>query len=796
MFKWIKADKRGKRKKVTLSFVPRDPQQTKYIDACYNHAKAELKKVGYAKSYAKAVGAFGKSIVDPVLMAKFQQDFWKVEHTNSPVPVSIHAFHSRVTLAENGKRAVQFRRAMGLNEEVIVISGCEVADEEGEYANVNRYPRYMNPRNATKAIKAAMLEGRPVLILTLYHHGETLSRIQKSLRRSYPGFKFWGKCKDETDWPCSNYNSSFAPMLDNRVEAVHTHGSTGTERIGDPHKDYGTNNLTIHGPCVFDYDWAQAEKDGLVKDFNLILQQFSQSDLKRIYPNLVKVDGTVNYKRRVNVGGRPVAGKHPTVMQVIKMASLALTLKKYPQIQRILGFSSFIKDNMLVQENFTHVAKAVLGKSKKERDIANLHIEEKNYKQYKGGALRSYEEQIKRAKSKGRYLLLSCRLFNRGYDDSAPVGYKGKWLKHHAAIHFSAKSDVNMCQEIWRVTRLDSSRDKYAYYILPLIYNDTDANQMNWEQDSYDLLTAIFKQHKKIQDEIIYAVDNGSETAREAAKQRFPIIDQLDPSLLGKLVHSISVNSRGKLLPHPYKEAHDWVIAELMKLEKPWRTHDKGKVYARFRKRYDYLFQVNGRTQCAENIRNWITNVIPTTSDLWNHKDKNLDAFEEYCEKQKKYFDDTLVRIVTDIQKKAKRSISTATKHWGQLEIIKKHTGLKDKQVGFFRDNHLNKVLGKGQKEKLSTYVAKNNLPKIADALIEAHEGCITFEEWADKAALALSKDFDVDTNILIGYVRVRGSAKQKTHAERFKHIGTRKYKKLLSLSDEMRATIKKTCRQ
>jgi hypothetical protein len=736
MFKWIKSDKRGKRKKVTLNFVPRDPQQTNYIDACYNHAKAELAKVGYAKSYAKAVGAFGKSIVDPVIMGRVQRDFWKVEHTNSPVPVSIHAFHSRITLAENGKRAVQFRRTVGLNEEVIVVSGCEVGDDyEENCANVNRYPRYMNVRNAVKAIKAAMLEGRPVLILTLYHHGDTLARIQKSLRRSYPGFKFWGKCKDETDWPCSNYHSSFAPMLDNRVEAVHTHGSTGTERIGDADKDYGTNNPKIHGPCVFDYGWADAERDGLVKEFNMILQQYSNEELKRIFPQVVNKKGEVEYKRKVNVGGRPIKGEYPTVMQVIKMAALAKTLKRYPSIQRILGFSTYIRQNMIVQENFPHVALAVLGKSKEAREIANLHIEVMNDKQYRGGALSTYEEQIKRAKSKGRYLLLSCRLFNRGYDDSAPPGYKGKWLKHHAAIHFTQKSDVNLCQEIWRVTRLDGSRDKYAYYILPLIY-DTD-DEPNWERDSYNLLKSIFRSHKRIQDEIIYAINNGSEKERAPSKNKFPLIEQLDPALLKKLATFISLDSDGKEIPNPLAAAHDWLICEYMKLDRPWHSGTKGKVNKRFYENFGELF---GNKPYSYVLR-WVNNTTSKNDPLRYYKDRNLEIFDDYVQEQADELERKIALAKATLISTTKKAVLPGAGSCGAMNAMAEAIGYDLRRMrlltyGRFSDYYNNAI-------ENNPYI-KKNVNYVVDLFIKHGLECESTDEMVERVWTQL-KDENYD---------------------------------------------------
>lgn len=728
MFKWIKADKRGKRKAVNIKFVPRDPQQNKYIDAAYNHARDELQKVGYAKSYCKAVGAFGKSIVDPVLMAKFQKDFWQVRLTNSPAPVSIHCFHSRVTLAENGKRAVRFRKSMGLNEDVLVVSGCEVGDDDEENcANINRYPRAMSVRKIVKFIKDSMSAGRPVVILTLYHHSDTLALVQKALRRSYPGFKYWGKCKDETDWPCSNYHSSFAPMLDDRVEAVHTHGSTGTERVGDPDKDYGTNNIEIHGPCVYDYTWADAEKDGLVKEFNLILQKYSHLDIKHVYPQLVNNEGKINYKKRYNIGGRPVAGRHPTAMQIIKMAALAEALKRYPCIQRVLGFSTFIKQNMIVQENFKIVAAAVLGsKTKEDREIANLHIEVMNDKKYRGGALTTYEEQIKRAKSKPRYLLLSCRLFNRGYDDSAPVGWKGSWEKHHAAIHFTMKSDVNLCQEIWRVTRLDSSRDKYAYYILPMIY-DMDDDDPNWEKDVYDLFKKIMKQHKRIMDEIIYAADNGSDTEAPTKQNKIPLHEQLDPKFLRKLATSISLDSDGREIPNPLAEAHDWLIGEYMKLERPWVSNtEKGKVNDVFLKKFGHYFP----GKCRAVILRWINNDNAKNDPLRAHKDQNLIAFDEYIEDQKNEFNRMLLRCRAIIESKSKMMILPGPQFCSAKRLVAKEAGIDYKKANDFLKDHIGMSW---YHSKLNDNRIWKNSVYVIQCFIEEGQDCESLDEATEK---------------------------------------------------------------
>ena len=108
-------------------------------------------------------------------------------------------------------------------------------------------------------------------------------------------------------------------------------------------------------------------------------------------------------------------------------------MAEHPAIKRTLMFSGRVKKNQLIKKNWKWVAEKHLGNSKLEKQIKNLHFEIINDDKYNKDSFKSnHNLAIKKAKSKDNYVLGSCRVFNRGYNDVAPNGYKGEWLKHNA----------------------------------------------------------------------------------------------------------------------------------------------------------------------------------------------------------------------------------------------------------------------------------------------------------------------------------------------------------------------------
>lgn len=552
------------------SFVPRPGgQQVNYINAIQTGLVNQLNNFGYAKGFAKGAGSLGKSVLDPVIMSYVQLNHWREYLTNSKSPVSVSFYHSSKTINSNGWEEVKQRRAAGIYDEVIVVSGTEIIDQDGDEDNISdKFLKLTNADDIAIKVLKAMDEKRSVLLITLYHHAKIIEKVQQFLRKKNKKFIFWARKRDECDWPCSNYYSSYAPALDDRTESVVTFGSTGTERWGDPHKDYGTNNLAIHGPLLHSFSWTDAESADLVKKLIMITPGIKVSELANIFPSFVAKDGTVDLLIRVT--GVPVNNILPTAEQILKIVCIAKALLLYPQAQRSLMFSNRVGTNMLIKANWKWVCDRVLGKTNAEKKIKNLFIEVMNDDAYNSNSIRNHTTAIKRAKNKGNYIIGSCRLFNRGYDDKPPPGYKGSWLRHNSGFHIDKRNEVNLVQEIWRFTRLDEKdSDPFAYYICPMIYNDLATGEPTWSESTITTLTAILKHNRNIKDDFESLMKNPSQRARSqkgTGPFRFWIPEDFDPALLNNLITTTAQNSKSVFYSPLYIEAHDWLLENYLKL--------------------------------------------------------------------------------------------------------------------------------------------------------------------------------------------------------------------------------------
>ena len=558
------------KKSTTNIFVPRGQEQVDYVNTNQTKLIDQLNNSGYAKGFAKGAGSLGKSVLDPVIMSYVQLNHWSEYLTNSKAPVSISFYHSSKTINSNGWEEVKQRRAAGIYDEVIVVSGTEIIDHDGDPEDIDdKFFKSTKEDDIAIRVLQAIAEGKSVLLLTLYHHAGKIQEILRLLQKKNKNFKFWARKRDECDWPCSNYYSSFAPALDSRTDSVITFGSTGTERWGDPHKDYGTNNLAIHGPLLHSFGWADAENANLVKKLILITPSIKVSELAHLFPNFVDTaTGEVDLSKRVT--GVSVNNLLPTAEQILKIACVAKSLVQFPQAQRMLMFANYVKTNALIQANWQWICNKVLGKSNAEKKVKNLHIEVMNDHPYNSGGSKNHMSKIKIAKSKGNYIIGSCRLFNRGYDDKPPQGYKGSWLRHNAGFHIDNRSEVNLTQEIWRFTRLDSADpDPYAYYIIPMVLNDMGSGDPTWSESTVKTLTAILKHNKNIKDDFESLMKNPSTRQRSKKNTgpfRFWIPEDFDPALLNSAITTIAQTSKGIFYSSLYVEAHDWLLENYLKL--------------------------------------------------------------------------------------------------------------------------------------------------------------------------------------------------------------------------------------
>ena len=657
-------------------FIPRNSHQTKYVDTILDLLIQQFDTTGSAKGYAKGAGALGKSVLDSVIMARMQNSRWSENETNSPAPLSVTFFHSSKTISDNGSTEVAIRKDEGIYDKVIVVSGTDVIDGEDGTNLPEKFEKTTNAVATVEKIIEAMDMKQSVLILTLYHHSEIIAEINRLLKKEYKGFKIWARRRDECDWPCSNYYSSFAPALDKRTDSCVTFGSSGTDRFGDPLADYGTNNQTIHGPLLYEFTWAQAEKTGLVKPLCLITPIIKMSEIVSVYPDIVDKDGNLDYTRTVD--GVPVDNTYPTVMDVVKVVGVQKAMIEHPAIKRSLMFSGRVKKNQLIKKNWKTIAKKHLGTSKLEKEITNLHHEVINDEQYNTTSFKgNHTQAIKRAKSKERYVMSTCKAFNRGYNDVAPHGYKREWLKHNAGFHISARSEVNLVQEIWRFVRLDNNdSDKFSYYICPIIINDINIDNISWEESSIDILKNIFKYNRNIADEFISIAKKGATKNQQTQGQqlKFALPEDFDPSHFEHLVNIIAHKSQGTVFPTMAREAHDWLTNEYLKLEDPTNSWSKNIVHKEFYKiaKFKPLYALNKLPNVwRERFFNNPNDKYGT--DTWRQMNDNLLQYKKYCKQQKIHKANIIATVSKIVDAHIRMQPLRPEKQITYVDAIKKH---------------------------------------------------------------------------------------------------------------------------
>ncbi len=524
------------------NFISRGPQQDMWINNGVNYVKDNVKKFGYAKFNMVGVGALGKSVLDPMITA-LTQHLWSPFYTDTPQPINVSFYHSSKTLPKNGEEEVQRRRSQGIYDEVLVFSGTKVIDgESGDMLKVP-YPKTTKVIDLVSRIQDAINKKKSVLILTLYHHAEEIAQTLKHLKKLYgKNAKFWFRKRDENDWACSSKDSSYAPAYDDRTESVISYGSSGTERIGVDPNDYGYNNVSIHGPTIHKYTWAEAENDGLVKPLILLCQQVNLDELKDSFPELVDPK-TQEIDLSFRVKGVSVDNVFPDGYLLANIICYIKAIQNYPQIKRTLGFANRILKNKLAEANIPYVMSKILTKNQISNLLKKLKIVTLNDEKYESQSIQDHDAKIKLAKAFTRYLINSCKVFGRGYDDVyAP--------KHHASIHWDNKNIVITIQEIWRTTRLDKDcDDPFAYYILPVFYQTDKDGSVHWSQEKKNILRGILHNNKNIQEEFEgHTQKTSSAKARQpkVGNQRIVVPKDFDPELFSNFVHSVASNKKGQ----------------------------------------------------------------------------------------------------------------------------------------------------------------------------------------------------------------------------------------------------------
>jgi len=552
-------DKKSNAPKI-YGFISRGPEQDDYINAGLAFARKAMQDHGNAKWHQLGCGALGKSVLDAVMLAELEGLFNPV-YTKTPKPVSVSFYHSSKTLPKNGWEEVQRRRAKGIYDEVIVVSGTNVVDGESDNHLSTRFAKTTSIADAVVKIKTALDNNRSVLLLTLYHHAKEIEGIARQMNHYYKGFKYWYRKRDECDWPCRNADSNYSPALDQRTESILTFGSSGTERLGkDPIADYGLNNINIHGICAHKFTWSQAEDAGLVKPLILIMPNVRESDVARMFPEFVDNNGRVDWSLKVK--GVPVDNVMPTARLIADLVALAKTLVEYPEVKRILTFSNMVRQNKLAEVNWPWVCKLVLDNSNLSKNAKKLFWQVLNDDDFNSVAVKDHNVAIKRAKAHDRYAIGSCKVFDRGYDDKFSP-------KHHASIHLDPRNIVSTVQGIWRTTRNDFDTngkpvggDPNSYYILPMTYNDL-GDEPSWSEDRMLQLMGILQQNKNIYEEFQSLIQQpgGGRKGRIGQKNgKIWIPLDFDPSAFSNLVTFVATTSKGKAVESLMVEAHTWLL--------------------------------------------------------------------------------------------------------------------------------------------------------------------------------------------------------------------------------------------
>lgn len=741
---WKNIRRRAKNKPTVATkrgFTPRNQDQQDYVDICVKQIVDMLQKFGYAKGYALAVGAFGKSITDAVIGCLLRPYFNPI-YTNSKVPVSVLFYHSSQTINTNGAKYIQMLRDNGIDDFIIVVSGTDVVCSEGRESDISdNFYKCSNAAKVVVDILANIEEGRGVTIITLYHHGNIIAEILRLLRLEIPGFKFWLKHKDETDWPCSTEDTRYAYALDDRTESAITFGSSGTERFSKDPLGYGLNNSTIHGLPLYQYTWAEAENNDLVNKLIIATSGFAMSQFTTWYPEFTKDDGTIDWEKKIQ--SKTVDNDtYLTAGLLIKMACIAKAMYAYPEIERVMGFSSRVKYSWLFKENWADVCDRVLPKDKLAKTIRNIHIEVMNDDKYNPKAVKKHITAIKRAKSKGRYILLSCFLFNRGYDDAPPKGYTGKWLRHHAGFHLSDRDDVTLAQEIWRFTRKDNAAaTNLSYYILPLVENDIDPSKPTWSEETQRMLHAVFRYNKNISENFeSLAQGKGSSRAKKSGKSRIWIPDILDPTTLGSFIQTTMYNSRGILHADLKMEAHDWLLQEFIKLEDPENNSNRKLVNENFLKIEKFV----PLYQHLKYKREWVPvffsgkNTKGYPKYVAEHVNNNLAEYYKHIRKQRKFKEEKFVSVRGIVQKCMQGQIADSTGYVTYTDEVRKVWG---ENISW---EFINKA-----KKLCDSKVIDSNTKKVYEALTLVYQNNPLLVDYATWSQLTLDylPTLGIDTN-------------------------------------------------
>jgi len=757
----IKAKKKNKATTNIFGFVSRGIEQDDYISAGINFAKKSFQMLGVSKWHQLGVGALGKSVLDPVILAELESLFDPI-YTKTPKPVNVSFYHSSKTLPKNGWEEVQRRRAKGLYDEVIVISGTDVIDGENDANLSGRFPKTSSVADAVVRIKKALDNNKSVLLLTLYHHAGQIEQIKKQLNRYYKGFKFWYRKRDECDWPCSNAHSSYAPALDNRTESVLTFGSSGTERLGkDPIKDYGVNNINIHGPCAHNFSWSKAEDAGLVKPLILIMPSIKESEVAGLFPEFVDTKGRVDWSLRVN--GVAVDNELPTASLIADLAALAKTLVQYPEVKRLLTFTHMVKTNKLAEVNWSWVCKKVLGNSNLDKSAKKLFWQILNDDQYNSSSIKDHNTAIKKAKAHSRYAIGSCRVFGRGYDDKYSP-------KHHAALHFDQKNIVQTAQELWRVTRLDLigktnkpvGGDPHAYYILPMRYNDIDPSQPSWSEDRLRTLTGILQYNKNISDEFesLIKSPNGSRTARIGQRNgKIWIPADFDPTAFSGLVTWVATNRKGDAVESMAIDAHTWLLEKYLALSDlgPKNTVAINREFLKLEK-FQPLFDMYKLFKSSPNTFRenfWAGRYIlkggPSISQETKDRiTQNLIEFKLYKEQRQNHKEE-IIKIMKGIaNKEIPRQLAAENNYSNVGRVLSEKFNLPKHHIGNFITGPLTK----------EWYAKKdhwrNNHRIIYKLLTDTAEDSCGLNDWADKVIPLLETNGISTYNVSIHTLRNR----------------------------------------
>jgi hypothetical protein len=782
----IRAKKKGKPTTSIFGFVSRGPQQDDYINAGIAYAKKAFQTHGRPKWHQLGVGALGKSVLDPIILAELEYLF-NPAYTKTPRPVSVSFYHSSKTLPKNGWEEVMRRRAKGVYDEVIVVSGTAVIDGENDINLSTPFPKTTSVASAVVKIKEALDNDKSVLLLTLYHHAGQIEQIKKQLNRFYSGFKYWYRKRDECDWPCSNADSSFAPALDDRTESILTYGSSGTERLGkDPLSDYGLNNINIHGVCAHNFTWAQAESAGLVKPLILIMPCVKESEVAQLFPEFVDQNGRVDWNMRVR--GVPVDNTYPTAGLVADLVALAKTLVEYPEVKRLLTFSHQVKTNKLAEMNWPWICKKVLGNSNIEKSVKKLFWQVLNDDAYNSASTKDHTTAIKRAKAHDRYAIGSCKVFGRGYDDKFSP-------KHHAAVHFDNKTIVTAVQEIWRVTRTDIDPktnkpvcgDPNAYYILPMRFNDI-GDKPTFGEDRLEQLLGILQFNKNIFDEFQSLVQNpnGSKKKQDRSlNSKVWIPEDFDPATFGGLITWVAQKSKGQMIDNIVVEAHTWLLKKYLSLPEvtPKLTspiNQEFLVLEEFSPLFNYykLYKTNPRTfrekfWAGDYVLKGSNNFSQETKDQITQNLIEFKLFKDQCETHK----GEIIEVMKSI---AEKEIPKQLAPDGNYSYIgtklSEEFGLPKHQVQQYVTGPLTK---KWYANKLHW---KNTHRVVYNLLAVNAEGANSLEEWSEKVVPLLEEHRISTYNVAAHTLRKRFINKDFYNA-----LSKEEFEVIRSLADQVK---------